>query len=509
MLTAMALLAAAPVRTSAAPAADGPVASAVAGDVAVVAAVTAAAGGPAAPDPAAVLGGTSRPTSVAQSALLPRPENPHPDVSILGGGILSGVSQGAPERRRIGVAASEALAIHLGMMGWNRWVGDAQWASVSASSIQQNLRSGWVRDDDKFWINQFGHPYQGTWAYGAARSAGLGFWTSTAFPVAASALWELAGETTAPAFNDQVTTSVAGIVLGEALWRLAESIRADGGTLNEVLAGVLSPMSALNGHVLGRTAPRAPPSTRWVLELGALAGDAPGAGWPGASDPPRAFAGVDLTWGLPGDPDLSLDEPFDHFVLQASYGAAADPVAIARGRGLLLGEKLEPMEGVRGLWGLFLSFDFDTTGPYRISTSALGVGTCGRAELGGGLALETTAIASAVLMGAAGEQPPYGAGRDYRFGPGEQLLVDVRVRADPRVSGGVTLRQYLVVGDGPGAGADVLVEASASVLVRIRGPHAIGAEAAHHLRRVRDAEGSLVTGEGDAVRVYYALVGGG
>lgn len=451
-------------------------------------------------------GGPPQPTKNGSSPL--RAElGPLPPDSTFGGEPFPGGARAFTERRRLGIATSEALAIHFTMMGWNRYVGNAEWSHVSGDSLERNLRSRWVLDDDDFWVNQFGHPYQGTWSYAAARSAGLGFWTSTAFPIAASALWELGGETTLPSVNDQLTTPVAGVVLGEALWRVAEAIRAQGGTVNEVIAGMLSPMSALNGQILGRTAPRPIPSTRFALQLGGIAGDGARVGWPDASAP-RPYLGVELTWGLPGDPNLELDEPFDHFVLQGGYGAVSDPLAVMRIRGLLVGAKVEPAETVAGLWGLFLSFDFDTTGPYRVSTSALGVGASGRAELGGGLALETSAVASAILMGAMGDRPRFGEGRDYRFGPGEQAVLDVRLRADPRVSGGVALRQYLVVGDGPGAGADVLVETSAGFQLQIVGPHAVGAEVAHHFRWLRDVSGGLVTGEGDVVRVYYALAGG-
>ncbi|BDG02018.1 DUF3943 domain-containing protein [Anaeromyxobacter oryzae] len=457
--------------------------------------------------PATADGGTG---SLVTSVLPPRPEIPGVDIPVPGATVTRDAMQlprVPSEERRLAVAISEAAAVQVSMMAWNRWVGAAPWAKISGDSIRNNLRSAWVLDGDTFWVNQFGHAYQGTWTYGAARSAGLGFWTSAAFPVVQSAIWELTGETTPPSVNDQITTSVSGVVLGEALWRFAEALRADGGTVNEVLAGVLSPMSAINAHVLGRT-DRPPPSARWVLELGGIAGDAPRANWP-TSNPPRAYAGIDFTWGLPGDPDLTLDEPFDHFVLEASYGAAADPVATIRARGLLVGERLEPQQDVRGLWGLFLSYDFDTTGPYRISTAAVGVGTSGRAELAPHLALEATGIASAVLMGAAGHVPSLPEGRDYRFGPGEQLLLDVRLRADPRVSGGVTFRQYLLVGDGPGNGTELVLEATAGILFRIAGPHAIGAEATRYHHRGQDGAGPMATDGGTALRVYYAIASGG
>jgi len=85
---------------------------------------------------------------------------------------------------------------------------DRETYNVGASSIRRNLQSGWVVDHDEFKVNQLFHPYQGSIYHTAARSAGLGFWTSAAFTFAGSVLWEVAGETTAPSVNDQVASGI-------------------------------------------------------------------------------------------------------------------------------------------------------------------------------------------------------------------------------------------------------------------------------------------------------------
>src|SRR5262245_40239305 len=129
---------------------------------------------------------------------------------------------------------------------------------VTPASIRRNLRGPWIEDDDPFAINQFLHPYQGAMYHGIARSNGLGYWPSMAYTFGASALWEIAGEATPPARNDQIASGIAGSFLGEPLFRISRLLlgRADHGaaiwrTLGSVLA---SPPTGLNHLLVGNPA---------------------------------------------------------------------------------------------------------------------------------------------------------------------------------------------------------------------------------------------------------------
>src|SRR5687768_12391300 len=93
--------------------------------------------------------------------------------------------------------------------------------AVTPSTIRRNASGPWVVDDDPFEINQFGHPYQGAMYHAIARSNGLGYFPSMLYTFAGSAMWEIAGETGPPSFNDQVASGVAGSFLGESLHRIA------------------------------------------------------------------------------------------------------------------------------------------------------------------------------------------------------------------------------------------------------------------------------------------------
>src|SRR5687768_12946528 len=126
---------------------------------------------------------------------------------------------------------------------------------VTPESIRRNLRGAWVVDDDPFQINQIGHPYQGAMYHGIARSNGQNYWSSMIYTFAGSAMWEIAGETTRPSFNDQIASGVAGSFLGESLFRVSRLLldRSDAnpGVWRKLGAVLVSPPTGFNHLVVG------------------------------------------------------------------------------------------------------------------------------------------------------------------------------------------------------------------------------------------------------------------
>ena len=154
--------------------------------------------------------------------------------------------------------------------------------SSTPSTFANNVaHEPWGFDQDPFNTNQFNHPYQGSMYYGFARSAGLGFWESSAYTFAGSFLWETGGETTAPSINDQIASGIAGVFFGEALFRMASLMLEGGGEKpgfwRELGATVISPPTGFNRLVFGeRFAPVFPshdPATFWRLRFGAFFND--------------------------------------------------------------------------------------------------------------------------------------------------------------------------------------------------------------------------------------------
>lgn len=387
----------------------------------------------------------------------------------------------------------------------NKWVGKARWANITLDSIARNIRSEWVFDDDQFSINQFGHPYQGLFPYTAARSSGFGFWGSTVFVFGSSLVWEFAGETEPPAINDQFTTVIGGVALGEMAHRFAETMRALGGGWR-VLGFALDPFAEVNQHVLGPLPEERREHSRSIVGAGFSL-------WTGGDETRVGGARPRVSFrhrtGLASDPSLQLQRPFDHFDVEAAYGGGNG--VTMRVRGLVAGRKLGDTPRLRGFWGAFLSYDYDSPpAEFRTSSSAIGVGAVLSADIGKGFEVGGTVLGSGVLLGTAGEvQSPRLEQRNYVMGPGAQGLLELQLDARDRVLAAVELRQTAVFGAESRQGEEIQLHSRAGVLVRISGPHGLGAEYTEYRRIAHDPLQGSIRQRGDIVSVYYSFSSGG
>jgi len=159
----------------------------------------------------------------------------------------------APQKSYL-IPAAEILGFDFALNRFNRRFIDRESFNVTWTSIRRNFRCNWVVDNDEFATNQFLHPYQGSLYHTAARSAGLGYWTSTLYTAAGSALWEIAGETTRPSRNDQVASGMGGSFFGEPLFRMASLLlERSGGApgISALGAAAISPATGFNRLVFG------------------------------------------------------------------------------------------------------------------------------------------------------------------------------------------------------------------------------------------------------------------
>src|SRR5262245_12141603 len=197
---------------------------------------------------------------------------------------------------------------------------------VTSNTIRRNLRGPWVIDDDPFQVNQFGHPYQGAMYHDIARSNGQNYWSSMAYTFASSALWEIAGETTAPSRNDQIASGIAGSFLGEPLFRVSRILleHADNGhsAWRKFASLLVSPPTALNhvavGNPEGSQRPDAVPFADIRVQLGVTAITSADSRKISslALDQPRIALSMD--YGYPGSPGYSHERPFDYFRIESS-----------------------------------------------------------------------------------------------------------------------------------------------------------------------------------------------
>src|ERR1035441_3371453 len=99
--------------------------------------------------------------------------------------------------------------------------------SVSLSTWNHNMKTGWAWDSDRFGMNFSSHPYTGSIYFNAGRSNGYGYFGSLCYSLEGSLMWEYFGENTLPSYNDLINTSLNGAFLGEILYRISSNILDD------------------------------------------------------------------------------------------------------------------------------------------------------------------------------------------------------------------------------------------------------------------------------------------
>jgi hypothetical protein len=303
-------------------------------------------------------------------------------------------------------------------------------------------------EDDPYFINQFGHPYQGATYHLFARSAGIGYWRSSLYTFTGSVMWEIAGETTTPSVNDQVASGIAGSFFGEGLYRLARLILTNGGSppsrTSSRWAMVAAPPASFNRRFdREATSNRAPvqPAYHRRLQLGAATTAHSALGATRDVIPNEAIVEGAIEYGLPGQQGYTYTKPFDHFTMQATASSANGFESILT-KGLLSGRAWSVGERARGVAGIYGSHDYIAPQLFRVSITALTLGTTGQWWLTDGVALQANASAG-------GGYAAVGTNRgeregDYKYGIAPQVVVGGRLIVGDDAAVEIGAREYYV-----------------------------------------------------------------
>jgi hypothetical protein len=383
------------------------------------------------------------------------------------------------------------------------------------NSIAKNLhRRGWTTDADTFTVNQLGHPYQGSIYYGLARSAGLNFWEGFGYAFLASGVWEIAGETTPPSRNDQITTPIGGTFLGEALFRIANLWLEQGAgppLFREVAAAVVSPPTAFNRLAFGERFRGIYPSgnpeyySRLAFGVSSVTQNDPGT--PRKEHRTEGIVDAAIDYGLPGRDGYQYRRPFDYFSFQVtgSTGVGFESVMT---RGLLFGTDYgSGAARYRGIWGLYGSYDYIAPNIFRLASSALSLGTTLEWRATKAVTFQGTALAGAgyssvsTINGAENEHSNH-----YGVTPTAALVL--RAIFSERASLDLSAREYFVsnVSGGSRGGHDNVVRADATLTWRVTGRHGIALKY-QYSRRDAEFAGVDRSQERGTIGIFYTLLG--
>ncbi len=444
----------------------------------------------------------------------PRGDSVTPERKLGGDSVLLAPATATDDWR----PAAEIVGFQFLLNRANRWFGEGREDyRVTADSIRRNLRSSWGTDRDPFSINQFGHPYQGAMYHGFARSTGHDYWTSLGYTFAGSAVWEIAGERTLPSRNDQVASGIGGTFLGEAMFRMSQLVLEQSGWMSpgwrEAAATVIAPSSGFNRLVFGNRYGGIV-SSRNAAYSGMLSF--------GISQNVQSSLGrslldfqhtegqihASMDYGLPGQPDYVYRRPFDYFNFQATASTANGLESVLT-RGLLIGRDYGLGNDYRGVWGLYGSFDYVAPQVFRISTTAVSLGSTAQWWIGKSLSLQGTAMAGIGYAAAGAARGLVGEDRNYNYGLAPQALIALRFTQDDKMSLDLSLREYFVsnVASGTTGGHDNILRGEAAFTYRLAQQNAVS------LRIVGNRRDAAFAGAADQrqsqvnVGLFYTLVG--
>ncbi|MCD6024628.1 MAG: hypothetical protein K0Q91_1544 [Fibrobacteria bacterium] len=312
---------------------------------------------------------------------------------------------------------------------YNIFIAQHDWARISGSSVRRNLISSWIWDYDQFYINQFLHPYQGGLYYSAARSYGHGYYMSTAFTAMGSLQWEYLMETEAPSYNDFITTTLGGAMVGEISYRLANSVLDNNASglerfSRELLASAINPVlgfnRVLNGNAWsGPRRLRSPkPEKESIVRLSTGTTLAYGSDAETEDHNPLRVPKANTEMlVIYGDP-YAATKPFDYFLLNMGLNVIRDPVATFSARAQLYKWNLFRSGRGRGLLMVGQNFDYLNNGVYKLGTSSIGVGYSHRFEGASGYYHTFHAQAAGIAVGGVSTEFFREHSRDYNLGPG-------------------------------------------------------------------------------------------
>ena len=384
---------------------------------------------------------------------------------------------------------------------------------VDLSSIKRNLHRGWNEDRDEFTVNQLGHPYQGSMYHGFARASGLNYWQGLAYSFVGSIFWEIAGETTRPSKNDQISTGIGGSFLGEALFRISNFwLEQETGSRfwREVVAAAISPPVGFNRLAFDQRFadifPSKNPEYYSRMHLGVVSATQDRHESSGEIDRYEGIVDVALDYGLPGKSGYTYDRPYDYFSFQAAASTAIGFESVST-HGLLFGTGYDIGNHYRGIWGLYGGYSYMAPQIFRLASTALSLGTTGEWRVSDSLALQGTGLLG-VGYASVSDIAGISNERDNHYGVAPQALLSLRLILGERASIDLTAREFFVADvSGSGVRHDNVVRADASLTWRIHREHAVSIR--YQLSRrdfdVRDL-GNRIQDRG-TVGIFYTLLG--
>ena len=336
--------------------------------------------------------------------------------------------------KRPWMAALETVSICVGNWLVDRYIAKDSFSYISWATIKSNFQNGYAWDNDKYGESFFGHPYQGSQFYNAARSLGLNTWESLPYPAVGYFIWGFVFENDRPSWNDQVFDVLGGLNLGELEHRLSSQVLDDTATggerfWREALALLIDPIRGFNRLVYGdafRTSSINRQEREPVHGSLNLGGSLVSDSWNLSHVRFNPGLSVDLLYGVDSS-GIVTGHPFD---LIAFNGEVRYSDFHSKGfvtlstYGPWYAKSWDGASGASYALGLFQHFDLINNEAFQMGGTSTTLGFVSVLPLGGGFELKSSLQAGGLLLGGVRNSFLMVADRDYDYGLGFTGKVD-------------------------------------------------------------------------------------
>lgn len=331
-------------------------------------------------------------------------------------------SPAIPFKKRFWRAAGQWTMMQLLPWASNRYIRRAPFAKISIKSIGHNLNPKNLEwDDNKFFNNQFSHPYQGSLYFNAFRSNGYNFWESSTAALAGSLAWETIFETHVPAPNDLINTTLGGIAFGEMSNRISKKLlnRKKRNILSAPLFLALNPVNTVNYISDSKERKRNASSytddapVNFVTNAGVRLINVVGKS-KFSNYKKEIFARIQLQYG---DPYVNCKIPFSSFSLLAEAGncdsAKVNKLQI---EGSLYGKKIKENNISKLSFNISLNYDFYQNSSFVYSAQSFRANLLSKFIVSDNLEIQLRAGAGIIVLAAVpNPHMYYGEGRNYDY----------------------------------------------------------------------------------------------
>jgi hypothetical protein len=247
----------------------------------------------------------------------------------------------------------------------------------------------------------------------------------------------------------------------------------------------------------------ATPATFGRLQLGASNPSSSNAGPSLATKSREVAADFALDYGLPGKAGYTYHKPFDYFLFRARVSNVNGLESLST-RGLLFGAPYGSGERLRGIAGLYGSYDYLSPQLFRIASTGLSLGSNAQWWLADKLALQGHASAG-VGYTATGTIRASSNGQ-YHYGFAPQTMLSLRLIYGDRLSLDLSSLAFFdgKITSPDTGGSDRVLRGDASLTYRVSGPHAVSLKYLTSRRSFSFPNVTQSQQRYDSVGVYYS-----